>query len=40
MGVKIFLEGGGKVEKMGEFVGLKKVTPKILSDVCVLTGSG
>ena len=33
---------GGPVEKMGELVGLKKATPMIalVSDVCVLTGSG
>jgi hypothetical protein len=40
MGIEIFLKRGGKVGKMGEFVGLKKATPMIVSDVCVLTGSG
>jgi hypothetical protein len=41
MGVEIFLKEG-KVEKMRELVGLKKAIPMIVlvSDVCVLTGSG
>ena len=41
MGIEIFLKRGGKVGKMGEFVGLKKATPMIVlvSDVSVLTGS-
>jgi hypothetical protein len=30
----------GKGRKNGEFVGLKKTTPTIFSDVVVLTGSG
>jgi hypothetical protein len=40
MGIEIFLKRVGKVGKMGEFIGLKKATPMIVSDVCVLTGSG
>ena len=42
MGVEISLGVGERVGKVGELVGLKKATPMIVlvSDVCVLTGSG
>ena len=43
MGIEIFLNGGGgRVGEKGELVGLKKATAMIVlvSDVCVLTGSG
>jgi hypothetical protein len=39
MSIEIFLKRGGRAGKMGKFVGLKKVTPMIVSDVRVLTGS-
>ena len=37
-----YFKGRGKGKEMGELVGLKKATPMIVlvSDVCVLTGSG
>ena len=39
---EIFLKYGKRIGKIGELVGLKKATPTsvLVSDVCVLTGSG
>jgi hypothetical protein len=42
MGFEIFWRGRGRVGKIWDLVGLQKATPMIVlvSDVCVLTGSG